>query len=340
MKYKQLGRTGVLVSRICLGGMNFGGRDIPPFDRIGGLSSAETDRLVGFALDRGVNFINTADAYANGESEIFLGEAIKKRRRSVVMATKFHARLRAEPNEVGHSRLYLMNALEDSLRRLQTDHIDLYQVHGFDHLTPLEESLRALDDVVRQGKVRYIGCSNFAAWQLMKAQGVSALRALSSFVSIESHYALTEREVERELIPMVQDQGISFLAWSPLAAGLLSGKFDRNGTTDNNARRAKFAFPPVDEARAFDIIDVLKAIGREHQVTEARVALAWLLARPAVTSVIIGARNLEQLTDNVAAVDLALSSENLAQLDEVSRPPASHLALMQSLAVAQRFPAT
>lgn len=339
MKYQQLGRTGVFVSRIGLGGMTFGGKTIPLFDVIGALSSAETDHLVGTALDHGVNLIDTADVYGNGESEAFLGEALKSRRREVILATKFTARMGPGPNQVGQSRLHMMNALEDSLRRLRTDHIDLYQVHSFDPFTSPEEGLRALDDVVRQGKVRYIGCSNFAAWQVAKALGVSVLDGLSRFVAVQAHYALTARDIERELIPMIDDHNLGLLVFSPLAAGLLSGKFDRSGTTDPAARRALASYyPPVDEARAFNIIDVLKAIGQRHGVGAAQVALAWLLAQPATTSVIVGARRHEQLTDNLAAIDLALTAEDLTALDEVSRLPLSYPEWMQGMAASHRVP--
>jgi aryl-alcohol dehydrogenase-like predicted oxidoreductase len=339
MKYQQLGRTGVYVSRISLGAMTFGGKTIPPFDIIGGLSPTETAHLVGVALDRGVNLIDTADVYGNGESEAFLGEALKNRRRDVVLATKFVARTGPGPNEVGQSRLHMMNALEDSLRRLRTDYIDLYQVHGFDPLTSPEEGLRALDDAVRQGKVRYIGCSNFAAWQVTKALGVSALGGFSSFVSVQAHYALTARDIERELIPMIDDHNLGLLVFSPLAAGLLSGKFDRNGTSDPAARRALASYyPPVDEARAFEIIDVLKEIAQRREVSAARVALAWLLAQPATTSIIVGARRHEQLTDNLAAVDVALTTEDLAALDQVSRLPPWYPGWIQEMAAPQRFP--
>jgi aryl-alcohol dehydrogenase-like predicted oxidoreductase len=269
----------------------------------------------------------------------YLGEALKSRRRDVLLATKFAGRTGPGPNEMGQSRLHMMNALEDSLRRLRTDYIDLYQIHGFDPLTSPEQALCALDDVVRQGKVRYIGCSNYAAWQVTKALGVSALGGLSSFVSVQAHYALTARDIERELIPMIDDHNLGLLVFSPLAAGLLSGKFDRNGTSDPTAPRALASYyPPVDEARAFDIIDVLKAIAQRHGVSAAQVALAWLLAQPATTSVIVGARRHEQLTDNLAAIDLALTTEDLAALDQVSRLPPSYPGWMQAMAAFQRLP--
>jgi aryl-alcohol dehydrogenase-like predicted oxidoreductase len=212
-----------------------------------------------------------------------------------------------------------MQALEDSLKRLQTDWIDLYQLHAVDPLTPLEETLSALDDAVRQGKVRYIGCSNFAAWQLMKGLAISERDRLAGFVSVQSYYSLVGRDVEHELIPAIEDQNLGLLCWSPLAGGLLSGKFDRSGSTDRNARRARWSFPPVDEEKAFNTIDVLKDIGARRDVTPAQVALAWLLSRPAVTSVIVGARRPDQLADNLAAIDLDLTEDDLKRLDDVSR---------------------
>jgi aryl-alcohol dehydrogenase-like predicted oxidoreductase len=338
MKYQQLGPTGVFVSRICLGAMTFGGRNQPPFDIVGGLDLGEARSLVDTALNAGVNFIDTANVYASGESESLLGQALEGRRRDVVLATKFQSRMGPGPNNVGQSRLHATRALEDSLRRLRTDYIDLYQIHNFDPLTPLEETLRALDDMVRQGKVHYIGCSNLAAWQVMKALGLSALHDISRFITVQAYYSLAGRDLERELIPMIQDQRLGLLVWSPLAGGYLSGKFDRSGTTDTGARRGKLDFPPIDTALAFNVIDVLRAIASHHHVSAARVALAWVLAQPAVTSVIVGARRVEQLTDNLAAVDLELTPEDLSRLDEVSRLPPSYPAWVQAYGAGSRRP--
>lgn len=338
MLYAQLGRTGTFVSRFCLGAMTFGGADNPAGNAIGRLAQSETDAIVGQALDAGINFIDTADVYGGGGSETLLGEALKNRRHDVVLATKFSSRVGAGPNQVGQSRIHLMDALEQSLTRLQTDHIDLYQIHNFDPLTPIDLTLRALDDVVRQGKVRYIGCSNLAAWQLMKALGISERERLASFVSIQSYYSLAGRDVESEIVPAVEDAGIGLLCWSPLAGGLLSGKFDRNGSKDADSRRAKIQFPPVDEAQTFDIIDVLKAIAAKHEASSAQVALAWLLSRPAVTSILVGIKRPEQLTDNLKAFDVALTADDLAQLDEVSRSPARYPGWIQSYNAKGRVP--
>ena len=317
MKYKLLGDTGVFVSRLCLGTMTFGGRALPPYDKVGGLDQKEAQGIVDRALDAGVNFIDTANVYAAGESETLLGEAIKARRNEVVLATKFHSSMGTGPNRSGQSRFHMMTALEDSLKRLQTDRIDLYQIHNFDPLTPFEEVLRALDDAVRQGKVRYIGCSNLAAWQVMRALGVSALRNLERFVSVQAYYSLAGRDLEHDIIPMVEDQRIGLMAWSPLAGGFLSGKYDRH-TEHGASRRDKVEFPPIDRNRTFDIIDVLRDIAARHGVSAAQIALGWLLAKPAVTSVIVGARRVDQLEDNLGALDVVLSQQDVEELDRVS----------------------
>lgn len=319
MKYQLLGNTGVYVSRFCLGTMTFGGRGIPPYDQIGGLNQAEIQDVVNAALDSGINFIDTADVYAQGESEELLGKAISSRRNDLVLATKFHAPVGRGPNQRGQSRLHMMQALENSLRRLQTDHIDLYQIHNFDPLTPFEETLRALDDAVRQGKIRYIGCSNLAAWQAMKALGISERNGLERFVSIQAYYSLAGRDIEYELLPLIEDQKMGLMVWSPLAAGFLSGKYDRH-TEQGLSRRDKFEFPPINRERVFDIIDVLRLVAQRHSATPAQIALAWLLARPAVTSVITGVRRVDQLHDNMAALELRLSPEDIAELDAISEP--------------------
>lgn len=338
MQYSPLGATGVFVSRLCLGTMTFGGADNMAGNAIGRLSAIEADEIVGRAMDAGINFIDTADVYGGGGSEVVLGQVLKARRKDFVLATKLSARVGSGPNDVGQSRLHIMNAIDASLTRLKTDHIDLYQVHNFDPLTPLDAVLRSLDDAVRQGKVRYIGCSNFAAWQLMKAVGISERGMLERFVSIQSFYSLAGRDIENEIIPAVVDQSMGLLCWSPLAGGLLSGKFDRHGVTDANARRSKIQFPPVDEAQVFDIIDVLKVIARRHAVEPAQIALAWLLSRPAVTSVIIGIKRLDQLSSNIKALDIALSEDDLAQLDEISSKAPPYPTWIQSYNARSRVP--
>jgi aryl-alcohol dehydrogenase-like predicted oxidoreductase len=245
MRYAELGKTGVYVSRICLGSMTFGGADNVAGNAIGRLAGKEVDAIVGEALDAGINFVDTADVYSMGGSETVLGDVLSQRREKVFLATKAHSRTGAAANDVGQSRYHLMKSLEASLKRLKTDHIDLYQVHNFDPVTPLEEVLRTLDDMVRQGKVRYIGCSNYAGWQLAKALGLSREHKLEKFVSVQFFYSLACRDIEHELLPAIQDSHSGLLCWSPLAGGLLSGKFDRNGNHEASARRAKIEFPPL-----------------------------------------------------------------------------------------------
>src|SRR5213594_4318703 len=295
MNYRQLADTGVFVSELCLGTMTFGGRG-QMWEVIGGLEQQSVDELVRGALDAGINFVDTANVYSGGESETMLGKSLGTRRREVILATKVRGRTGPGPNQVGLSRLHILQAVDESLKRLDTDYIDLYQIHRFDLLTNVEDTLRTLDDLVRAGKVRYIGCSNLAAWQLMKALAVSREQGLERFKCTQSYYSLAGRELEREMIPLLKDQGLGLLVWSPLAGGFLSGKFTRD-SGDDAARRAKFDFPPVNKEKGFDILDVAKTIADQHGVSVAQIALAWILANQAVTSVIIGARKLEQLED-------------------------------------------
>ena len=329
MEYRVLADTGVFVSELCLGAMTFGGRG-QMWEVIGGMDQDAVDRMVARALDAGINFIDTADVYAAGESETMVGRAIRGRRTEVVLATKVRGRMGEGPNRVGLSRLHIMEAAEASLRRLGTEWIDLYQIHRSDALVPVEETLRALDDLVRQGKVRYIGCSNLFAWQLMQALGVSRAEGLERFRCTQSYYSLVGRELEREMMPLLGDQGVGLLVWSPLAGGLLTGKFGP-GTDGGEGRRASFDFPPVDPVRADAVLRVLGRIASEHGASPAQVALAWVLANPAVTSVIIGARNMVQLEDNLGAAELELSEADLAALDEASRLPLEYPAWMDVL---------
>ncbi|RKR88923.1 aryl-alcohol dehydrogenase-like predicted oxidoreductase [Micromonospora pisi] len=342
MKYRLLGRTGVWVSEISLGAMTFGGKDHPIYRTLGGLQLDEVDRMVGTALDAGINFIDTADIYSDGESEELLGQALKQRRRDVVLATKLHAPTGPGPNDNGLSRLHVMQALEDSLRRLDTDHIDLYQVHNFDHITPIEETLAALDDAVRQGKVRYIGCANLAAWQISRALGVSALHNQSAFVSVQAYYSLVGRDAERDLLPMAQAEGLGMTVWSPLAGGFLAGKVDRTGAvTDGGSRRNQDGyaqFPPIDQERGHDVVDVVRTVAVRHGVSPAQVSLAWLLAQRGVTSVIAGARRLDQLADNIAASDLTLTDQDLTELDQVSALPPAYPNWIQAAFAPARTP--
>ena len=336
MKYRQLADTGVFVSELCLGAMTFGGRG-GMWEVIAGLDQACVDTIVHRSIEAGINFIDTANVYAQGESETLLGQALKGRRHEVVLATKVRGRMGKGANDVGLSRLHIMQAVDASLTRLGTDYIDLYQVHRFDALTNLEDTLRALDDLVRSGKVRYIGCSNYAAWQIMKALAISKEQHLERCRCTQSSYSLAGRDLEREIVPLLKDQNLGLLVWSPLAGGFLSGKFTRNGG-DEAARRASFDFPPVNKEKAFDIIDVLVRIAAARGVSAAQVAIAWLLAQPVTTSVIIGARKLSQLDDNLKAVELTLSAEELADLDAVSRLAPEYPAWMHAAASDDRLP--
>jgi aryl-alcohol dehydrogenase-like predicted oxidoreductase len=323
-----LGRSGLYVSEICLGTMTFGGAGF--WRAIGELGEREVDRLVGGALDAGVNFIDTANVYSEGASEVLLGKALARLGRprdSYVIATKVRGRMGPGVNQVGLSRYHIMASIDDSLRRLGLDHVDLYQTHGFDPATPVEETLRALDDLVRAGKVRYLGCSNLPAWRQMQALGLQDRNGWSRFVSAQMYYSIAGRDIEREVVPLALDQGLGILPWSPLAGGLLSGKFDLEGdgaSADAGARRASFDFPPVDRARAIVCVRAMREVAAAHDVSVARVALAWALSQPGVASVIIGAKSEAQLADNLAATELSLSADELAKLDAASALPAEY----------------
>ena len=339
MKYRPLGRTGQFVSELCLGTMTFGGEGF--WKAIGQVGQAGATALVERALKAGINFIDTADVYSLGLSESLLGQALrdlKVAREDVVVATKVRGRMGPGPNAVGLSRGHIMDSVAASLRRLQVDHIDLYQVHGVDFQTPIEETLRALDDLVSRGMVRNIGCSNMMAWQIMKALGASAARGLARFESVQAYYTIAGRDLEREIAPLLADQGLGLMVWSPLAGGLLSGKYARDAAGPNDARRVAFDFPPVDRDRAFDCIDAMRPIAEAHGVSVARVALAWLLAQNSVTSVIVGARTVEQLDDNIAAAALVLSAAELATLEQASALPREYPGWMVERQMADRMP--
>ena len=322
MRYNLLGRTGLYVSELCLGTMTFGGRGF--WEAIGKLGQKQVETIVGTALEAGVNFIDTADVYSDGESEKLLGIALKslaRPREQVVVGTKVRGRMGPGLNEVGLSRGHILASIDGSLRRLGLDHVDLYQVHGFDPVTPIEETVRALDDVVRSGRARYIGFSNWAAWHGMKAMGYAEVNGLARFQSAQVYYSIAGRDIEREIVPLAQSEGLAILSWSPLAGGLLSGKFDPDKPGPEGARRTVFDFPPVDRARLPRVLSALHAVATETGVSTARVALAWQLTRPFVTSVIIGAKSVEQLNDNLASADLDLSPHHRKVLDEVSALP-------------------
>lgn len=320
MKYNKLGRTGLFVSEICLGTMTFGGRgELWPI--IGQLDQAAANNLVRIAIDAGINFFDTADVYSEGESERILGRAIRDLgvpRQDVVIATKVRGRTGPGPNAVGLSRGHIMDAVKASLARLGTDYIDLYQIHGADLVTPLDETLGALDDLVRAGQIRYIGCSNLMAWQIAKALGLSARENRARFETVQAYYSIAGRDIEREIVPLVVEEELGLMVWSPLAGGLLSGKFGRDFAGPNDARRTRFDFPPVDRERAYDIVDAIRPIASRHGVSVARVALAWLLHQKGVMSVIVGAKTAEQLADNIAAATLRLSDDDRTALDQAS----------------------
>ena len=324
MRYHKLGHTGLFVSELCLGTMTFGGED-GMWGQIGQLRQNDAERLVGQALDAGINIIDTADVYSDGRSEIITGQALKNLkipRENVVVASKvFGETGTAGVNSRGSSRYHILNGVKESLRRLQLDHLDLYQLHGFDPATPMEEMLYALDSLVQQGLVRYIGVSNWAAWQIAKALGISERRGLARFSSLQAYYTIAGRDLERELVPMMQSEGVGLLVWSPLAGGLLSGKYGRDGESETGSRRQSFDFPPVQRDRAFDCVDVMRTIADSKGVSVAQIALAWLLHQPVVSSVIIGAKRPEQLEDNLASTAVRLSEVELRQLDAVSVLP-------------------
>ena len=321
MHYRQLGRSGLRVSVLTLGTMTFGGKGV--FAKTGDTDLAGAQRLVDRCIEAGINLFDTADVYSWGVSEEILGAALKGRRELVLVTTKARMKMGEGPNDAGLSRQHLIAACEASLKRLGTDWIDLYQLHEWDGQTPLEETLRALDDLVRSGKVRYVGCSNYAGWQLMKALGVSERLRLERFVSQQIHYTLEAREAEYELVPIAVDQGVGIMVWSPLAGGLLSGKYRRGQAHPPGSRHlTDWGEPPIrDEGRLYDIVATLVAIAQERGTTPASVALAWLLGRPGVGTLVIGVRSEEQLAANLAAADLQLSDEECARLEQVSAPP-------------------
>jgi aryl-alcohol dehydrogenase-like predicted oxidoreductase len=323
MEYTTLGRTGLLVSRLCFGTMTFGdGRGL--FKMIGAQGQAEADALVRTSIEAGINFFDTADVYTEGESERILGQSLKNldiARKDVVIATKVYGRVGPGRNDIGASRGHILDGVEASLRRLQTDHIDLYQIHANDSVTPVEETLRALDTLVQQGKVRYIGCSNWQAWKIAKALGISEFKNLARFDTLQAYYSIASRDLERELVPLLEAEKVGLLVWSPLAGGLLSGKFSRDNQKPADSRRSEFDFPVVDKERAWKILEVIAPIAQAHRCSAARVSLAWLLAKPVVTSIIIGAKRLDQLNDNLAAVELKLAPDEIQKLDEVSALP-------------------
>ena len=320
MKIHFLGKTGIKVSELCFGTMTFGGRGRHKI--IGEVDQKEADTLVGMALDAGINFFDTADVYSEGLSEEICGKALGTQRKNIILATKVRARIGPGPNDVGLSRHHILEGCNASLKRLGTDYIDLYQVHSFDPITPLEETLRALDDLVRQGKVRYIGCSNFAGWQLMKALSISERYGWEKFVSLQALYSLIARELENELVPLCLDQGMGILVYSPLGGGFLTGKYRRGQPRPEGARlsQTESSSLPFDEEKGFNIVEQLDRIGKEHNATVAQAALNYLLRKQGITSVIIGARTREQLAENLRTIDWKMTPAEVTRLDELTQP--------------------
>lgn len=322
MNYRYLGNSGIKVSEICFGVMTFTGEK--PTET-GSTNQKEADELTGLALDHGINFFDTADVYANGISETILGKALGVRRKDAVVATKVRFAMSDKPNDTGLSRHHILESCHASLRRLGTDYIDLYQIHSYDPGTPLEETIRALDDLVRAGKVRYIGCSNLTAWQTMKAQAVSEKLNLEKFITTQLYYSIGARDIEQELVPLCLDQELGILCWSPLSGGFFTGKYRQGmplpeGTRRSNRKASGMKYWPVDEARGYEILGVLDKSALKNGKTTAQSAINWLLQKPAVASVIIGARNKAQLLENIASSGWKLPEEDITALDEISKP--------------------
>lgn len=321
MQYRQLGKSGLLVSELCFGTMSFGSQGY--WTKIGGLDQNAAQKLVDIALDGGINFFDTANVYSYGQSEQILGKAIKGKRDKIVLATKVRGRMSQEINDVGLSRRHIIESCENSLRRLDTDYIDLYIVHSFDFMTPLEETLSTLNDLVHQGKVRYLGCSNYFAWQLMKALSIAEKHYWEKFVSLQAYYSLVARDVELELVPLCEDQGLGLTPWSPLAGGFLTGKYSRDGEGPQDARRSKEEqnFIKFENVKAYAILDEVQRIAQARGVTPAQVSLNYLLRKPVVSAVLIGATKPEQLQDNLKTVEWQLNPDEVKALDMVSALP-------------------
>lgn len=343
MRYNQLGNTGMFVSELCLGTMTFGAAgENAQWGLIASLDQKGVNDIVGRSIAAGVNFFDTADVYSFGQSERLLGQSLRDlgvKRSDVVIATKVHGAMGQGPNERGSSRGHIMDSVEGSLERLQLDHIDLYQLHGTDTVTPIDETLRALDDLVASGKVRYVGVSNWAAWRIAKALGIAERKGFSRFETIQSYYSIAGRDLEREIVPLINEEKLGLMVWSPMAGGLLSGKYGPGPPGNGEGRRAAFNFPPVDEDRAWAAVAVMREIAQKHGVSVATVALGYVLAKPFVMSVIIGASRMEQLEQNLAAAEVKLDADDLARLDEVSALPAEYPGWMLERQGAGRRPA-
>jgi aryl-alcohol dehydrogenase-like predicted oxidoreductase len=323
MRYNRLGRTGLVVSELCLGAMTFGNKPSGIFQH--DLDQQGSTALVRQAIEAGINFIDTANLYTAGQSEEFVGGALRQlgvARDQIVVATKGMGPMGGGPNDAGASRYHLLHQIDASLARLGLDHVDLYQVHGWDPNCEIEETLRALEDIVRSGRARYVGVSNWAAWQIVKALGIAERRSWDRFVSLQAFYTVANRELEREILPMLESEGLGLMVWSPLAGGLLSGKYARGerGEAEGEGRRAKLDFPRVDKALAFDLVEAMQPMAEGRGVAVSAIAIAWLLHRPCVSSVIVGARRADQLAENLAASGVELTAQEMASLDALGAP--------------------
>jgi len=331
MQYTTLGQTGLVVSRLAFGAMTFGVGELVP-GVSNNIDQTAADQMVGRALDAGINLFDTADAYTSGQSETMLGKALAQRRHGVVIATKVGFRTGKALTDTGLSARHIIAAAEGSLKRLGTDYIDLYQIHIPDPLTPSEETVRALDDLVRRGLVRYLGFSNFPAWKAARMLTIQERYGYARFVGAQMYYSLLGRDLEQEIVPFVADAGMGILVWSPLAGGFLSGKYTRSNPTPQGARLNQFKLPPIDVEKGYDVVDLLKQIAANYQATPAQVALAWMLTKPFVSSIIVGANKMTHLEDNLGAVNLSLSAQEVEQLDTLSAPQPLYPGWMQPLA--------
>lgn len=323
MKYNYLGNTGVVVSELCFGTMTFGGKG-GIWENIGKVQQKEVNDLMKTVVDAGINFIDTANVYSFGESERLLGQSLIDvgiNRNELVIATKVRGRMGEGKNYVGLSRFHIFQSVDESLQRLQMDHIDVLYVHGVDPKTPIEETVRALNDIVLTGKVRYVAVCNWPAWMVMKAIGIAEKHGWNKFVGLQYYFSLAGRDIEREVLPLAADQNLAVMPWSPLAGGFLSGKYTRNNEKAGSSRRDTFDFPPVNKEKAYDIIDVITEVGKQYNVSAAQIALAWVRLQKGITSTIIGAKNVEQLQDNIKSTEITLSDDDLAKINEVSALP-------------------
>lgn len=326
MKYNYVGNTGLLVSELCFGTMTFGGQDAGVWDNIGKLQQKEVNDMMKTVLDAGINFIDTANVYSFGQSEQLLGQSLKDlgiKRDGVIIATKLLSRMDPRPNSTGLSRYHIFNSVDQSLQRLQLDHIDILYVHGVDPRTELEEIVHSLNDIVNTGKVRYIAICNWPAWMVAKAQAIAHYNHWHRFIGLQHYYSVVTRDIEHELVPMAADHHLAIFPWSPLAGGFLTGKFTREGGTAG-ARRDAFDFPPIDKEKAYNAVDVMKAVGEQYKASTAQVTLAWVRQQPGVTSTIIGAKTIDQVNANIKSTELVLTADDLQKIDAVSPLPAQY----------------